>query len=137
MTKTLVDSSVLLDLITPGPARARWSKDQLDAADARQGVGLNLVVWAEVASAFRDGSAMALLENESFLQRYPIPWEAAELAGVAHREYRKRGGVREVILPDFLIAAHAAYDGLTLLTRDVRRARTAFSNLKCITPESP
>lgn len=136
MTKTLVDSSVLLDLITPTSPHARWSKDQLDAADTRERVGINVIIWAEVAAAFRDGAAMALLENESFLQRLPIPWEAAELAGVAHREYRRRGGARETILPDFLVAAHAAYDNMVLLTRDARRARTAFPSLTCITPET-
>ncbi len=95
-----------------------------------------MIIWAEVATAFRNSQAMVLLEDESFLQRLAIPWEAAELAGVAHREYRRRGGAREAILPDFLIAAHAAYDNLILLTRDPRRAKTAFPKLICITPDS-
>lgn len=135
MSLTLVDSSVLLDLLTPASAHARWSKQQLDAADQRGGVAVNIVIWAEVAAAFRDSSAMALIEDESYLQRRAIPWEAAEIAGAAHREYRRRGGVREAILADFLIASHAAFDNFTLLTRDARRAMAAFPNLQCITPD--
>lgn len=136
MSATLIDSSVLLDLITPASSSAAWSKQQLEAADAHGGAIVNIVIWAEVAMAFRETGAMALLEDEAFLQRRAIPWDAAELAGHAHRQYRRRGGAREAILPDFLIAAHAAIEDLTLLTRDVRRIKAAFPGLRLITPES-
>ena len=135
MSGTLIDSSVLLDLVTPASPAAAWSKAQLDAADLRGEAIVNVVIWAEVAVAYRENGAMALLENESLLQRRAIPWEAAELAGHAHRQYRRRGGEREAILPDFLIAAHAAIEDLTLLTRDARRLKIAFPGLRLITPE--
>lgn len=51
--------------------------------------------------------------------------------------YRARGGLRRVILPDFLIGAHALIERCPLLTRDARRYRLAFPGLQRITPEDP
>jgi predicted nucleic acid-binding protein len=51
-------------------------------------------------------------------RRDPLPWEAAYLAGRAFRQYRARGGNRSRVLADFLIGAHAATEGMTLITRD-------------------
>jgi predicted nucleic acid-binding protein len=71
---------------------------------------------------------------ESQLERRPIPWEAAFLAGKCFALYRRRGGDRRSPLPDFFIGAHAAVDGMTLLTRDAGRYRAYFPKLSLITP---
>jgi predicted nucleic acid-binding protein len=49
--------------------------------------------------------------------------------------YRTRGGTRTSTLPDFLIGAHAAVLGLTLLTRDATRYRTYFPAVRLAAPE--
>ena len=67
-------------------------------------------------------------------ERRPIPWEAAFLAGKCFMRYRKMGGTRRSPLPDFFIGAHAAVEGLTLLTRDATRYRTYFPSLSLIAP---
>jgi len=48
--------------------------------------------------------------------------------------YRRRRGARRSPLPDFYIGAHAAIDGLTLLTRDARRYRSYFPGLDIVSP---
>ena len=58
------------------------------------------------------------------------------LAGRAFNRYRRAGGVRASPLPDFYIGAHAATDGLTLVTRDVGRYRTCFPSVKLVTPDN-
>ena len=72
--------------------------------------------------------AIALLERE------PIPFEAAFLAGKVFRDYRRRGGLKRSPLPDFFIGAHAAVAGYRLLTRDGSRYRTYFPRLDVIAP---
>jgi predicted nucleic acid-binding protein len=69
------------------------------------------------------------------VERQPIPLAAAFLAGKCFLKYRRRGGMRQSTLPDFFIGAHAAVEGMTLLTRDAARYKTYFPRLKLICPE--
>ncbi len=73
------------------------------------------------------------LPAEDFL-RLPLPWEATFLAGKCFVRYRRRSGARTSPLPDFYIGAHAAVEGLVLLTRDPTRYRTYFPSLELIAP---
>jgi hypothetical protein len=72
----------------------------------------------------------------ALIQRRPIPWEAAFLAGKCFLRYRKRGGTRRSPLPDFFIGAHAAVAGIPLLTRDPGRYREYFPHLRLIAPDA-
>lgn len=71
---------------------------------------------------------------EEIFRRESLPWEAGFLAGKCFVKYRRSGGARRSPLPDFYIGAHAAVDGLTLLTRDARRYREYFPALNIIGP---
>jgi predicted nucleic acid-binding protein len=66
-----------------------------------------------------------------------IPPAAAFLAGHAHANYRRAGGTREAVLPDFLIGAHAAVTHRPLLTRDPRRVAAHLPGAALIQPEDP
>ena len=68
------------------------------------------------------------------VERLPIPWEAAFLAGKCFVKYRRRGGSRRSALPDFFIGAHAAVEKLPLITRDPARYRTYFPTVQVIAP---
>jgi predicted nucleic acid-binding protein len=63
------------------------------------------------------------------------PRDALFLAGKVFVRYRKPGGARTGVLPDFFIGAHAAVSGLPLLTRDIIRYRTYFPRMALIAPE--
>jgi predicted nucleic acid-binding protein len=131
--ETFVDSSVLLDLFTEDPRWLAWSQKQLTSAAQRGALVLNAIVLAEIAPRFplveelhTALPSMALVEE--------IPLAASFLACHAHAAYRRAGGAREAVLPDFLIGAHAAVTGRPLLTRDPRRIATHIPGTKLIVP---
>lgn len=134
MPATLVDSNVILDVVTEDPEWLDWSA----AALARQAdagpLVVNPVIYAEVAARFdRIEDLEAALPSE-YYERQALPWEAAFLAGRTFMRYRRRGGQRRSPLPDFYIGAHALVARMALLTRDARRYRAYFPALRIIAP---
>lgn len=131
---TLVDANVLLDVLTEDPDWLTWSQDALaEAADAGP-LWINPLVYAEVSVRF---TAIEDLEDAlppDQFRRAPLPWEAAFLAGKAFVAYRRRGGNKGAVPPDFYIGAHAAVTGLSLLTRDAARFRTWFPTVRLTAP---
>jgi predicted nucleic acid-binding protein len=133
---TLVDSNVLLDILTEDPAWEDWSIDALaDAAEAGP-LYINPIVYSEVSIRFTTIEALEEALPPQDYRRAPIPWPAAFLAGKVFVDYRRNKGTKATTLPDFFIGAHAAVAGLDLLTRDVGRYRTYFPTVTLIAPES-
>ena len=130
----LVDSNVLLDVLTEDPRWSPWSTDALAEQADRDLLAINPIIYAEVSIGFvRIEDLDAALPPPTF-HRLALPWEAAFLAGKCFLAYRKRGGVRSAPLPDFYIGAHASVSGMKLLTRDPVRYRTYFPKLGLIAP---
>lgn len=131
---TVVDSSVLLDVFTEDREWLAWSQAHLAEAAARGAVVLNAVVIAEIAPRFSRVEALrSALPSMCVVEE--IPTAAAFLAGHAHASYRRAGGTREAVLPDFLIGAHAAVTDRALLTRDPRRIPDYIPGARMICPE--
>ncbi len=135
MTAILVDSNVLIDVMSDDNQWSEWSAKALaEAADTSRLV-VNPVIYSEVSIGFSRIEDLEDALPTDLFDREPIPFEAAFLAGKAFVVYRRRGGVRTTPLPDFFIGAHAAIAGYRLLTRDARRYRTYFPKLVLIAPE--
>ena len=134
MADVLVDSCVLLDVISADPTWEAWSAQQLSQAFEEGRVLINPLIYAEVAFAYECIEDVDAVLPRRLYGYLPLPREAAFLAARAHADYRLRGGHRQMILPDFLIGAHAVIERVGLLTRDVRRYRQAFPGLKLIAP---
>lgn len=132
---TLVDTNVLLDLVTDDPIWADWSIAQLEAASLTGALLINDVVYAELAVRYDRVELLEAFVSEAGLTIAPMPRAALFLAGKVFTHYRRTGGSRTGVLPDFFIGAHAAVNELPLLTRDVGRYRTYFPTLKLITPD--
>ena len=131
---TLVDSNVLLDLVTGDPATAYRSQEALTAARQDGPGAINPIVYAEVSIRYETADECDKVFPESHLQRLPLPWEAAFVAGKAFLAYRRAGGSRTAPLPDFFIGAHAAVAGLRLLTRDAAPYRTYLPSVELMMP---
>jgi len=130
----LVDSNILLDLLENDPQWYDWSAEQLKKAAEDSILIINPVIYAEISVGFERIEELEEVLQPEMFQRQPIPWEAAFLAGKCFYRYRKLGGVRRSPIPDFFIGAHAAVNGLSLLTRDATRYRTYFPSLTLIAP---
>jgi hypothetical protein len=108
-------------------------RDLRDAGD-RGPVVINPVVYAEVSVRYDRVEDVELALTPEYFVRAPLPWDAAFLAAKCFERYRRDGGTRTAPLPDFFIGAHAAVEGMTLLTRDPRRYRRYFPKLRVIAP---
>lgn len=135
MTGVLVDSNVLLDVLTEDPVWYQWSSSALADCLDESLLFINTIVYAEVSIRFETIEEMETEVSRDIFRRLPIPAEAAFLAGKAFQRYRKSGGTRHSVLPDFFIGAHAAVSGMQLLTRDSRLYRTYFPTVRFISPE--
>jgi predicted nucleic acid-binding protein len=89
-----------------------------------------------VAAAF--ASAQEMVEAMQGLTVAFSPMEAgtAQAAGAAFQRYRRRGGVRERMVADFLIGAHALSQADRLLTRDRGFYRSYFKELAILDPSA-
>jgi predicted nucleic acid-binding protein len=130
----LVDSNVIIDVLTGNPAWQSWSEAALSDAADRDEVAINPIIYAEIASGFATVTELEHKLGTDVFRRLELPYEAGFVAGQAFVEYRRRGGLRTSPLPDFYIGAHAAVSGLSLLTRDVRRYTGYFPKVRLIAP---
>jgi predicted nucleic acid-binding protein len=136
VTPVLVDSNVLLDVITDDPTWGEWSAITLERVADEAVLVINAIIYAEVSVGFDSIEAAEEALPPDLYRREPLPFEAAFLAGKAFQRYRAAGGVKASPLPDFYVGAHAAVSGYQLLTRDARRYRTYYPRLELIAPEA-
>ena len=134
MKNVLVDSNVILDVITEDQEWIDWSAAMLEDAAERGPIAINPIIYAEVSVRFERIEDLEDTLPPDYFRREPLPWAAAFLAAKCFERYRRRGGARIAPLPDFFIGAHAAVSGMTLLTRDARRYRAYFPKLRLIAP---
>ncbi len=134
MTATLVDSNVLIDILSSDSEWSEWSSESLVEASGAGPLVISPVIYAEVSVRFSRAEELEWALSRELIEREPIPWPAAFLAGKVFLEYRRRGGARRSPLPDFFIGAHAAVTAMRLLTRDAARYREYFPRLQLIAP---
>lgn len=131
----LVDTNVLVDVFQNDPEWADWSVAQLRAQAQIHELAINGIVYAQLSAAFERCEELDAAIAELGLILLDIPRSAFFLAGKAFVRYRRAGGEKSSVLPDFLIGAHSAVGGMPLLTRDARRYRSYFPSVALLTPE--
>lgn len=135
MTAVLIDSNILLDVMTEDPRWFSWSATALAGAADNSRLVINPVIYGEVSVRYSSIENLDAALPRTIIEREAIPYEAAFLAGKCFLDYRRRGGTKLSSLPDFFIGAHAAVAGYRLLTRDATRYRTYFPKLLLVTPD--
>ena len=92
MTDVLVDSNVLLDVLTEDPTWFDWSASALEEHAESAVLMINPIIYAEVSVRFARIEELDVALPADLFKREPLPWDAAFLAGKCFLRYRKAGG---------------------------------------------
>ncbi len=111
-----------------------WSLNAVEAAAAAGPLYVNAIIYAELSVRYESPPAVDALILAVGAGFANLPKEAAFLAAKAFAAYREAGGAKSGVLPDFFIGAHAAVLEIPILTRDTRRYRTYFPDVRLIAP---
>jgi hypothetical protein len=134
MNGVLVDSCVLLDLLTDDPNWADWSEQTLDRCSQANTLYINSVIYTEISIGFSAIEEVEQAVEALGVKVLEIPREALFLTGKIFLRYRKNKGAKNSPLPDFFIGAHAAVSGFDLITRDTAKFTTCYPSLNLIMP---
>ena len=135
MSAVAVDTSVLLAIFKGEPKGEHWLECLQSTAETATLLASS-VVFAEIRSFFPSDDACRKTLRSIHLRHSPLSEEASLLAGKLFRAYRHQGGPRKTILPDFLVAAHAATQADLLATEDRGYLRRYFPALRLLTPDA-
>ncbi len=130
----LVDSNVILDVLTKDLKWFQWSSEKLAQSADHYRLLINCIIYSEISIRFSQIEDLEEALPPSWFFRASIPWEAVFLAGKVFLNYKKQGGIKKTPLPDFFIGAHAAILNIPLLTRDSKKYSFYFPKLKLISP---
>lgn len=130
----LVDSNVPLDVVTQDPVWSASSAAIMKSLARTDQLLINPIIYAELSITFSSIADLETNVRRMQLKMAEIPREAAFRAGKAFLQYRRLGGAKGNVLPDFFVGAHALTIGASLLTRDANRYRTYFPAVTLITP---
>jgi hypothetical protein len=134
--KTAVDTNILFDILLDDPSFAQSSITAL-VQSVREGLVVVCdTVFAELAAYFDTADQLS-----KFLEEFGIQWELLDTATMVDAHIRTwcpscgtAFQVRQHVLPDFLIVAHAVCQSSRLLTRDRGFYRQYFDQLKVWDP---
>jgi predicted nucleic acid-binding protein len=130
----VVDSNILIDVFgQQAPAEA--SLDALDRCAAIAPLVVTDVIYAELCCSYLSTAALDSALNELDIELLRPDRQILHRAAQAFLDYRRSGGSRTSLLPDFFIGAHAEARGASILTRDTRRFATYFPSVRLITPD--
>ncbi len=136
MNGVFIDSCILLDLFTDDPNWANWSENILDQYSQTNTLYINSIVYTEVSIGFNKIEELEKAIEVLGIKVLEIPREALFLTGKAFLKYRKNKGTKNSPLPDFFIGAHTTVSSFDLITRDIRKFRTYFPQVKLIHPST-
>ena len=128
---TAIDSSVLLAIFNAESDGPRWLEALIQAR--REGrLIICEIVYAEIAPAFDSPRSLNQQLENLGIAVLPLDRTAAWEAGMTFRRYRRSGGPREHLIPDFLIAAHAKVHADRLAATDRGYLRRWFDDLRLL-----
>jgi len=130
---TALDSSVLWAIIKQEEGHEAWLHTLMTAASEGPLI-ISPIAFAELAPSTTDEAELTEFLSQLAIGYSDISPSAAHLAGQTFKRYRKAGGPRQHLVPDFVIAAHAQTEADRLAAIDRGYVRQWFPNLRLLTP---
>jgi len=130
----LVDTNVLVDVLTDDPRWADWSIEHLEANSAA-GLLINPVIYGELCFGSPSVEFADDVVRRFALTYQEIPRQGLFRAAKAFARYKGRKGTKASVLPDFFIGGHAEAAAIPLLTRDTKRLSSYFPSVTLICPQ--
>jgi hypothetical protein len=101
MSDLLVDSNVLLDVLTEDRTWFARSATRLATLAEDHALVINPIIYAEVSIGFERIEDLDRALAREVFRRDDLPWEAAFLAGKCYLKYRRAGGTKHAPCPIF------------------------------------
>ncbi len=133
---TAIDSSVLWTIIKQEPGWEAWEHALLHAA-AEGPLIICPIAFAELAPSAPDEASLRGFLGGLAISYDAITPAAAFASGQTFKRYRKAGGPRQHLVPDFVIAAHAQTQADRLAAIDRGYLRQWFPDLALLKPKEP
>ena len=127
---TVVDTNILLDIFLPNDKHLKSSQSLLKSAYDSGALIINEIIYSELSPQFKGKKDLDDVLRSLNIKVLNINEESSFYAGQKWKAYRKAGGKRERIIPDFLVGAFAVKQGNRLLTRDRGFYRKYFGDVK-------
>ncbi|EZP83728.1 PilT domain-containing protein [Novosphingobium resinovorum] len=128
----IFDSNVVIDML--GNRAPDYFHQRIADLGAASDLFVNEIIFAEISGNYGSAQDVADLFEGFGLKIVRLSLPDCHRAGTAYRQYRRNGGVRTSILPDFLIGAQAANRGWPIVTRDRKGFATYFPEVDLIDP---
>jgi len=140
--RTAVDTNILLDILIPDEGHLLHSKKILEEYSGKGQLIISEVVYAELAAQFPNEKDMEAFLSDTGIRLIHSDEKSLYMAGERWREYAKRRKpllcpkcnhqikLRQRVLSDFIIGAHALKNADILLSRDRGFYREYFKDLK-------
>lgn len=139
---TAVDTNILLDILLPDESHVLTSKRLLDEHASKGQLIICEIVYAELASQFGSEKETKAFLSDTGIRLVNSSEKSLAVAGERWRAYTKNRRsstcpqcnhpvqLRQRVLSDFIIGAHAFTHAEQLLSRDRGFYRTYFKDLK-------
>lgn len=130
---TAIDTSVILSILGRESGYESWELALRQASESGL-LCICPVVFAELSPGSESAPKLLHLLESLAIEYDNFSPESAHLAGRIHLQYRREGGLREHLIPDFLVAAHAKLQCNQLAAIDRGYLRRYFPELKLLAP---
>lgn len=132
---TILDTCIVIALTKGSDPFHLWAVETLkDAKRNSPPAAICDISFAEASVAYQSAEDLSAVLDGLGIDRLPTSDGALYVAGQTFKAYRKRGGLKDGVLPDFIIGAVAQIEGISLVTANSKDFTKNFNGLMLIEP---